>query len=108
MQYIYLIPQKAVSVLKQRARWTKRAECIPHHQALELTAKAVGFDHRHQVAAAAEQCKPIEDAYIRLGAYGRLVGGAWDHHGRDGVDRCVLDSGLRDFGDTRPACRLGQ
>lgn len=65
MQYIYLIPQKAVSVLKQRARRMKRAECIPHHQALELTAKAVGFDHWHQVAAAAEQCKPIEDAYFR-------------------------------------------
>jgi len=65
MQYIYLIPQKAVSVLKQRARWTKRTECIPHHQALELTAKAVGFDRWNQVVAAAEKCKPIEDAYLR-------------------------------------------
>ena len=95
MQYIYLIPQKAVSVLKQRARRMKRAECIPHQQALELTAKAFGFEHWHQVAAAAEQCKPVEEAYLRLGGYGRLVGGAWDHHGGDGVDRGVLDESPR-------------
>lgn len=66
MQRIYLIPQEAISRLKQRARRMKREKDIPHHEALEITAKAAGFDNWHQVAEAVEKCKPIEDAY-RLG-----------------------------------------
>ncbi len=65
MQRIYLIPQEAISRLKQRARRMKREKDIPHHEALEITAKAAGFDNWHQVAEAAEKCKPIEDAYRR-------------------------------------------
>ena len=65
MQRIYLIPQEAISRLKQRARRMKREKDIPHHEALEITAKAAGFDNWHQVAEAAERCKPIEDAYHR-------------------------------------------
>ena len=65
MQRIYLVPQEAISRLKQRARRIKREKDIPHHEALEITAKAAGFDNWHQVAEAAEQCKPIEDAYRR-------------------------------------------
>lgn len=65
MQRIFLVSQKAISRLKQRARRMKREKDIPHHEALEITAKAAGFDNWHQVAEAAEKCKPIEDAYRR-------------------------------------------
>ncbi|MEE4180939.1 hypothetical protein [Pseudomonas viridiflava] len=65
MKRIFLIPQKAVSRLKQRARNLKRECQIPHHEALEITAKAAGFDSWHQVADAAERCRPIEDAFRR-------------------------------------------
>ncbi len=52
MQRIYLIPQEAISRLKQRARRIKRERDIPHHEALEITAKAAGFDNWHQAAEA--------------------------------------------------------
>ncbi len=64
MQRIFLVSQKAISRLKQRARRMKREKDIPHHEALEITAKAAGFDNWHQVAEAAEKCRPIEDAYF--------------------------------------------
>lgn len=63
MQRIFLVSQKAISRLKQRARRMKREKDIPHHEALEITARAAGFDNWHQAAEAAEKCKPIEDAY---------------------------------------------
>lgn len=65
MQRIYLIQQEAISRFKQRARRMKREKDISHHDALEVTANAAGFDNWHQVAEAAEKCKPIEDAYRR-------------------------------------------
>ncbi|HEK1826538.1 hypothetical protein [Pseudomonas aeruginosa] len=65
MQRIFLVSQKSISRLKQRARRIKREKDIPHHEALEITAKAAGFDNWHQVAEAAEKCKLIEDAYLR-------------------------------------------
>lgn len=65
MQRIFLVSQKAISRLKQRARRLKREKDIPHHEALEITAKTAGFDNWHQAAEAAEKCKPIEDAYFR-------------------------------------------
>ncbi|WP_028633976.1 hypothetical protein [Pseudomonas parafulva] len=65
MKRIFLIPQKAVSLLKQRARNLKRNRQITHHEALEIVAKTVGFDSWHQVAGAAEKCRPIEDAFRR-------------------------------------------
>lgn len=63
MQRIHLLSQEVLSRLKQRARNTKRELKIPHHEALEITAKAVGFDNWHQIAEAAALCKPLEDAF---------------------------------------------
>lgn len=63
MQRIYLIQQNLVSRLKQRARRIKRDKNVPHHEALELAAKAVGFDNWHQVVSAAEMCGPTEEAF---------------------------------------------
>ncbi|WP_054063680.1 hypothetical protein [Pseudomonas asplenii] len=65
MKRVFLIPLKAVSLLKQRARNLKRERQIPHHEALEITAKVVGLDSWHQIAEAAEKCRPIEDAFRR-------------------------------------------
>lgn len=65
MQRIFLVSQNAISRLKQRARRMKREKDIPHYEALEITAKAAGFDNWHQAAEAAEKCKPIEEAYLR-------------------------------------------
>ncbi|MBA1278823.1 hypothetical protein [Stutzerimonas stutzeri] len=65
MQRIYLIQQNLVSRLKQRARRIKRDKNVPHHEALELAAKAVGFDNWHQVVSAAEMCRPTEEAFRR-------------------------------------------
>lgn len=65
MKRIFLIPQKAVSLLKQRARNLKRDRQITHHEALEIVAKTVGFDSWHRVAGAAEKCRPVEDAFRR-------------------------------------------
>lgn len=63
MKRIFLISQTTVSRLKQRARSLKRDGHIPHHEALEIAAKAAGFDNWLQVAEAAEQCRPVEEAY---------------------------------------------
>jgi len=65
MHRIFLIQQRVVSRLKQRARRMKRDKNIPHHEALELTAQAVGFDNWHQVVDAAEMCRPTEEAFRR-------------------------------------------
>jgi hypothetical protein len=64
MKRIHLISKTTLSRFKQRARQLKRAEHIPHHQALESVAKSAGFDSWHQVTDAAEQCRPIEEAYL--------------------------------------------
>ncbi|NNB46530.1 hypothetical protein [Pseudomonas chlororaphis] len=45
MQRIFLVSQKAISRLKQRARRMKREKDIPHYEALEITAKTAGFDN---------------------------------------------------------------
>ncbi|EZN58337.1 hypothetical protein AJ75_01659 [Pseudomonas aeruginosa BWH035] len=65
LKRIFLIPQKAASLLKQRARNLKRDRQIPHHEALEIVAKTAGFDSWRQVAEATEKCRPIEDAFRR-------------------------------------------
>ncbi len=65
LKRIFLISQKSVSHLKQRARNLKREGEVPHHEALEIAAEAAGFDSWHQIAEAAEQCRPIEDAYSK-------------------------------------------
>ncbi|MGY8830026.1 MAG: hypothetical protein ACKVIS_10830 [Pseudomonadales bacterium] len=76
MQRIFLVSQKAISRLKQRARRMKREKDIPHYKALEITAKAAGFENWHQAAEAAEKCKPTEEAYFRgfLLAFGKRPG----------------------------------
>lgn len=66
MQHKFLIQQKVVSRLKQRARRMKRDQSIPHHEALQLVAKAAGFDNWLQVVESAESCRPTEEAF-RLG-----------------------------------------
>lgn len=56
----------ALERLKQSARKVKRAQNIPHHEALEEVAKRIHFDNWHQVVAAHAAMLPTETA-IRNG-----------------------------------------
>lgn len=69
--------------------------------------RAAGIDigsRFHVVAVPVDLAEePVQTfkAYRRPGAHGRLAGRAGSHHGGDGVDRGVLDSGLRDSREPR-------
>ncbi len=59
----YIIASADVEKLKQKARKLKRDSGISHHDALDQTAKAAGFNHWHHVSESANAFKPTEQAY---------------------------------------------
>jgi hypothetical protein len=58
-----IITSASVENLKQKARKLKRESGISHHEALDLVAKEVHFNHWHHVAESAKAFEPTERAY---------------------------------------------
>ena len=58
-----IITSASVEKLKQKARKLKRESGISHHEALDLVAKEVHFNHWHHVAESAKAFEPTERAY---------------------------------------------
>jgi len=58
-----IITAKNFEQFKQRARKLKQSEKIPHHEALERVAKSLNFDNWHQIALAAAETEPAENAH---------------------------------------------
>lgn len=79
-----------------------------------IHARAVSIDissRFHVVAvptALTEEPVQTFQAFTADLEHGGLAGRARDHYRRDGVDRHVLDTRLRDPGDSWPAGRLGR
>jgi len=59
----YIIFSRELHELKRKAKQIKREKKIPHHQAIEIVAKDIGFDNWRQVKEAADACSPAEEAF---------------------------------------------
>jgi hypothetical protein len=64
MQPSIYVSTRDLQHLKQQARKLKREQQIPHTQALETIAKAVGFHHWHHVTQSHANSLPTERAFL--------------------------------------------
>lgn len=64
MNVTYIITSVELEKLKQKARKLKKSAGIPHHEALEQVAKAMGLPSWHQVAESAQVTSQTEKAYF--------------------------------------------
>lgn len=83
---------KDAEKLRQKARKLKRAENLPHHEALDRVAVEAGFQHWHHVCESVKQCESTERAFFAGCIIAMDVKDAENFDSEDGV--FIVDDSL--------------
>jgi hypothetical protein len=85
MNQTILLSTKDVEKLKQKARKLKRAEGLPHHEALDRVAVDAGLPNWHHICESAKQFKPTEKAFFAGCVIAMDIKDGFDFDTEDGV-----------------------